>query len=68
MVARRVATHPEARLSLVGYLSPEPSDAARHGALPRLGSIADISRVAREHAVERVIVTEQEMSERGASA
>ncbi|HET8862791.1 MAG TPA: exopolysaccharide biosynthesis polyprenyl glycosylphosphotransferase, partial [Solirubrobacterales bacterium] len=31
--------------------------------LPRLGSIADISRIAREQAVERVIVTEQEMSE-----
>ena len=61
MVARRVATHPETRLRLVGYLSAEGEDAAAE--LPRLGSIADISRVAREHEIERVVVTEQEMSE-----
>jgi exopolysaccharide biosynthesis polyprenyl glycosylphosphotransferase len=60
-VARRVSTHPETRLALVGYLSAEKDDAASE--LPRLGSIADISRVAREHAIERVVVTEQEMSE-----
>jgi exopolysaccharide biosynthesis polyprenyl glycosylphosphotransferase len=64
VVARRVATHPETRLHLVGYLAPRGEDAAGEaGELPRLGSIADISRVAREHQVERVIVTEQEMSE-----
>jgi exopolysaccharide biosynthesis polyprenyl glycosylphosphotransferase len=67
VVARRVATHPETRLHLVGYLSPR-GEAAAHdaGGLPRLGSIADISRVAREQEVERVIVTEQEMSEAAA--
>jgi exopolysaccharide biosynthesis polyprenyl glycosylphosphotransferase len=64
VVARRVATHPETRLHLVGYLTPRGEEAAAGiGGLPRLGSIADISRVAREHEVERVIVTEQEMSE-----
>jgi exopolysaccharide biosynthesis polyprenyl glycosylphosphotransferase len=65
VVARRVATHPETRLHLVGYLAPRGENAAQAGAgeLPRLGSIADISRVAPEHEVERVIVTEQEMSE-----
>jgi exopolysaccharide biosynthesis polyprenyl glycosylphosphotransferase len=61
VVARRVATHPETRLHLVGYLSPRDESAA--GELPRLGSVSDIARVAREHEVERVIVTEQEMSE-----
>ena len=61
-VARRIATHPEARLRLVGYLSP-PGERPGEAALPRLGSIADISRVTREHEVERVVVTEQEMSE-----
>ena len=61
VVARRVATHPETRLHLVGYLSSRDEETA--GILPRLGSIADISRVAREQEVERVIVTEQEMSE-----
>jgi len=67
VVARRVATHPETRLHLVGYLTPRGEDAAPGiGGLPRLGSIADISRVAREHEVERVIVTEQEMSEAAA--
>jgi exopolysaccharide biosynthesis polyprenyl glycosylphosphotransferase len=67
VVARRVATHPETRLHLVGYLTPRGEDAASAmGGLPRLGSIADISRVARDHEVERVIVTEQEMSEAAA--
>jgi exopolysaccharide biosynthesis polyprenyl glycosylphosphotransferase len=65
IVARRVATHPETRLHLVGYLSPRGEDAGggTPAGLARLGSIADISRVARECEVERVIVTEQEMSE-----
>src|SRR6187402_252122 len=57
MVARRVSTHPETRLQLVGYLCTEATE------LPRLGAPADISRVARELAIERVVVTEQEMSE-----
>ncbi len=60
MVARRVSTHPETRLALVGYLSQGDDHATE---LPRLGSIADISEVAREHEIERVVVTEQEMSE-----
>ncbi len=60
MVARRVSTHPETRLALVGYLS-QGKDAASE--LPRLGSIADISRVAREYEIERVVVTELDMSE-----
>jgi exopolysaccharide biosynthesis polyprenyl glycosylphosphotransferase len=63
MVARRVSTHPETRLALVGYLS-QGDDAASE--LPRLGSIADIAKVAREYEIERVVVTEQEMSEPGA--
>jgi exopolysaccharide biosynthesis polyprenyl glycosylphosphotransferase len=65
MVSRRVATHPEARLRLIGYLTP--GDGAEEGAgaddLPRLGSIGDVSRVARDHGIERVVVTAQEMSE-----
>ena len=61
LVARRVSTHPETRLALVGYLSAEGEETATE--LPRLGSLADISRVAREAAIERVVVTEQEMSE-----
>jgi len=65
VVARRIATHPEARLSLVGYLSA-PSDKDRRASLPRLGSIEEISRVAREYDVERVVVTAQEMSEAAA--
>ncbi len=61
MVARRVSTHPETRLALVGYLSPE--DEATATELPRLGTLADISEIARQLAIERVVVTEQEMSE-----
>jgi len=64
MVARRVSTHPETRLALVGYLSSESEETASE--LPRLGSPADISRVARELMIERVVVTELQMGEVGA--
>lgn len=64
MVARRLSTHPEARLRLVGYLAPPGDDLAAE--LPRLGTVSQISKVAREHAVERVVVTEQGMSEQAA--
>ncbi|HEX3736719.1 MAG TPA: sugar transferase [Solirubrobacterales bacterium] len=60
-VARRVVTHPETRLHLVGYLST--STAEDSAELPRLGSVDDISEVARAAAIERVVVTEQQMSE-----
>jgi exopolysaccharide biosynthesis polyprenyl glycosylphosphotransferase len=60
-IARRIATHPEARLRLVGYLSP--ADEGETAELPRLGSIADVSNVASAYDIERVVVTEQEMSE-----
>jgi exopolysaccharide biosynthesis polyprenyl glycosylphosphotransferase len=60
-VARRVMTHPETRLHLVGYLSPSTEE--RVAELPRLGSLADISEVARAEGIERVVVAEQEMSE-----
>ncbi|MFL5900516.1 MAG: sugar transferase [Solirubrobacterales bacterium] len=62
MVSRRVATHPEARLRLIGYLAPADAAEGDEG-LPRLGSIDDISRVAHDHDIERVVVTAQEMSE-----
>jgi exopolysaccharide biosynthesis polyprenyl glycosylphosphotransferase len=64
-VARRIATHPEARLRLVGYLS-EPRDKDRRASLPRLGSVEEIARVASEYNVERVVVAEQEMGQRDA--
>ncbi len=64
MVARRVSTHPETRLALVGYLSSGAEETASE--LPRLGSTDDISRVAREQTIERVVVTEQQMSESAA--
>ena len=63
VVARRVATHPETRLHLVGYLAPRGEDTGEVSGLPRLGSVNDLSRIASDAAVERVIVTEQEMSE-----
>ncbi|HEY0392206.1 MAG TPA: sugar transferase [Solirubrobacterales bacterium] len=61
IVARRVSTHPEARLTLAGYLSPPGEDPARE--LPRLGSLADIDTVAPAYSVERVVVTAPRMSE-----
>jgi exopolysaccharide biosynthesis polyprenyl glycosylphosphotransferase len=67
VVARRVATHPETRLRLVGYLTlADGGSAAEIDGLPRLGSVTDVSRVARESGVERVIVAEEEMSEAAA--
>ena len=64
MIARRVSTHPETRLALVGYLSDDEEETASE--LPRLGSPAEISRVARELRIERVVVTELQMGESGA--
>jgi len=64
LIARRISTHPEARLTLVGYLSSSAEEPAKE--LPRLGSVADISRIAEEYAIERVVVTEHEMSEQDA--
>ena len=61
MIARRISTHPETRLALVGYLCPPGAEEARE--LPRLGSIADISKIASEYAIERVVVTEEELGE-----
>jgi exopolysaccharide biosynthesis polyprenyl glycosylphosphotransferase len=63
VVARRIATHPETRLRLVGYVSPGSRGQAEIAGLPRLGSVADVARIAREHGVERVIVAEEEMNE-----
>jgi exopolysaccharide biosynthesis polyprenyl glycosylphosphotransferase len=64
LVARRVSTHPEARLHLVGYVSLESGEhRPTPDGLPWLGSVAEISEIAERHDVERVIVTEQEMSE-----
>lgn len=65
VVARRIATHPEARLRLVGYLS-EPRDKDRRASLPRLGSLEEIPKVADRYGVERVVATEEEMDEREA--
>jgi exopolysaccharide biosynthesis polyprenyl glycosylphosphotransferase len=61
VVARRVSTHPETRLVLVGYLSSQAEPTAAQ--LPRLGSVAEIATMAREHAIERVVLTEEEMNE-----
>lgn len=64
VVSRRVATHPEARLHLVGYLSQgSEGKTSTPDGLPWLGTVTEISRIATEYDVERVIVTEQEMSE-----
>ncbi len=61
LIARRVTTHPETHLTLIGYLSP--TEAPDAGKLARLGRPDEISRIARAHHVERVIVTEENMTE-----
>jgi exopolysaccharide biosynthesis polyprenyl glycosylphosphotransferase len=60
MVARRVSTHPETRLVLIGYLSRDEAPASE---LPRLGTLGEIDKIAEEYEIERVVVTEEEMSE-----
>jgi exopolysaccharide biosynthesis polyprenyl glycosylphosphotransferase len=60
-VARRVVTHPETRLHLVGYLSNSTEEDSAE--LPRLGDLDDIAEVAQVAGIERVVVTEQQMSE-----
>jgi exopolysaccharide biosynthesis polyprenyl glycosylphosphotransferase len=60
-VARRVVTHPETRLHLVGYLSNSTEEDSAE--LPRLGDLVDIAAVAESEGIERVVVTEQQMSE-----
>src|ERR1700759_4479629 len=60
-VARRVMTHPETRLHLVGYLSNSTEEDSAE--LVRLGTLADISEVAAVAGIERVVVTEQQRSE-----
>jgi exopolysaccharide biosynthesis polyprenyl glycosylphosphotransferase len=64
-IARRVLTHPEARLEIVGYVSASEANTSP-GGLPRLGATADLGRIAEERRVERVIVTEEEMGEAAA--
>ena len=59
-VARRISTHPEARLRLAGFLGPASAKGEDAAGLPRLGSIEDIAQVAQEQGVERVIVAEQQ--------
>jgi exopolysaccharide biosynthesis polyprenyl glycosylphosphotransferase len=61
LIARRVSTHPEARLLLVGYLAPDGDEGTTE--LPRLGAATEIGRVAAEQRVERVVVAGQDMSE-----
>jgi exopolysaccharide biosynthesis polyprenyl glycosylphosphotransferase len=60
-IARRVMTHPETRLHLVGYLSASTEEDSAE--LPRLGGLAEIAEIAGAEGVERVVVTEQQMSE-----
>ncbi len=64
LIARRVTTHPETHLALIGYLSPATAPEA--AGLARLGAPDQISRIARTHQVERVIVTEENMTEAAA--
>ena len=63
VIARRVATHPETRLQLVGWLGAEPNGGGDSPSLPRLGEVPEISAVARRHQIERVVVAEDEMTD-----
>ena len=62
MVARRVSTHPETRLALVGYLSARERGDGDRAAAARLARRHLPGRAA-SYAIERVVVTELEMSE-----
>jgi exopolysaccharide biosynthesis polyprenyl glycosylphosphotransferase len=64
-VWRRISTHPEARIRLVGFLAPFSGE-CEAGELPNLGSISDLGRVAEEQEAGRVVVVGQELDDRAA--
>ncbi len=62
LVARRIDTHPEARLALAGYLGPAPEKGEPATSLPRLGDFGDVARVARENGIDRVVLADVDTS------
>jgi len=62
LMSRRIATHPEARLRLAGYLGPAAAKGEASN-LPRLGDVSDLARVAAHEGIDRVVLTELEMNE-----
>jgi exopolysaccharide biosynthesis polyprenyl glycosylphosphotransferase len=63
---RRIATHPEARLTLAGYLTPGREEEEKSERLELLGTVSDLTRVAAEREVERVVVIGHELGHRAA--
>jgi len=61
-IARRIATHPEARIRLIGYFEPAGVEESATE-LPRLGPVSDLAGIARKYEVERVVVIGAEMSQ-----
>lgn len=60
MIARRLETHPEARLKVVGYLTSagqEPLAASEPASgLPHLGSVADVHNVIQDQSIDRIVI------------
>ncbi len=59
LVATKIAKHPELGLRVVGCLDTDGGDRAPllpESGLPRLGVLADVERVAEEHAVHSVVI------------
>jgi len=57
LVARKLGQHPEYGFDLVGFVDDHPKHPAGDIAdVPVLGGIADVSRLVRDHGVERVLV------------
>src|SRR5690606_21760621 len=59
-IARRLETHPEARLKVVGYLTSagqEPLAASEPASgLPHLGSVADVHNVIQDQSIDRIVI------------
>ena len=60
MIARRLETHPEARLRVIGYLtsagqSPEGDEEPASG-LPCLGTVADVHDVIEKQPLDRIVI------------
>jgi len=64
LIERKIRSHPEYRLKLMGYLEPEPGAAdGLADAMPLLGNISALESVCERCAVERVLVVASSVEE-----
>jgi exopolysaccharide biosynthesis polyprenyl glycosylphosphotransferase len=62
-LVRKIAQHPEYGLSSIGLITPDAHGRVSILGQPVLGGVAEFERIARERAVERVVICRQDFSE-----